>query len=350
MKSIILRNARPVAIMLFKYLHASTALSLESYTDFDHFNESERYARAESIPLSVKGFSVLRANLALPSCNLSLVRTFPRIINGYELSDRLLAVIPMDDVATTRLNGKTVGQSIILIKGKANCTITEPKARLVAILSIRTAGLGPEWLELGNGHWLLRVPAQQLAHMQRLIRGALEIAATNPEAVAAPELPRTLQATLLRALDEATRRGTFHDWIDGTALQRYKSIIDQVDRLIGLNPLDADNERLAEEIGISVRTLQTASRSVCHLATHRYSRLRRLWSVRRQLRGGATGLTVKASALAHGFWHISQFTSAYRASFGELPSVTLAQARFGKSGDTLQLSPPPASGCGAGTA
>jgi AraC family transcriptional regulator, ethanolamine operon transcriptional activator len=335
--------------MLFKHLHASTALSLEGYTDFDHFHESERYARAQSIPLSVKDFCVLRANLALPSCTLSLVRTFPRIINGYEVSNRLLAVIPMDDVATTRLNGKPVGQSIILIKRKANCTITEPNARLVAILSINAETLGPEWLEFGDGHWLLRLQAQQLANVQRLIRGALEVAATNPEAMAAPELPGTLQATLLRALDEAIRRGTFHDYIDGTALERYKSIIDQVDRLIGLNPLDADNERLAEEIGISVRTLQTASRSVCHLATHRYSRLRRLWSVRRQLRGGATGLTVKASALAHGFWHISQFTNAYRSSFGELPSVTLAQARFGR-GYSVPLIPPPASSPEARTA
>lgn len=328
--------------MLFKHLHASTALSLEGYTDFDHFHESERYARAESIPLSVKDFCVLRANLLLPSCTLSLVRTFPRIINGYELSNRLLAVIPMDDVATTRLNGKPVGQSIILIKRKANCTITEPR-RLVAILSINAEALGAEWREFGDGHWLLRLQAQQLASMQRLIRGALEIAATNPEAMAAPELPGTLQATLLRTLDEAIRRGTFHDYIDGTALERYKRIIDQVDRLIGLNPLDAANERLADEIGVSVRTLQTASQSVCDMAAHRYSRLRRLLAVRRQLRSGATGLTVKASALAHGFWHISQFTNAYRASFGELPSATLAQARYGRNTYTVPLIPPPAS-------
>ena len=336
--------------MLFKYLHASTALRLEGYSDFDHFHESERYARAESIPLSVKDFCVLRANLVLPCCTLSLVRTFPRIINGYELSDRLLAVIPMDDVATTRLNGKPVGQSIILIKRKANCTITEPKARLVAILSINAETLGPEWLEFGDGHWLLRLQAQQLANMQKLIRGALEIAATIPEAMTTPELPGTLQATLLRALDGAIRRGTFHDYIDGTALERYKRIIDQVDRLIGLNPLDVANERLADEIGVSVRTLQTASQSVCDMAAHRYSRLRRLLAVRRQLRGGATGLTVKASALAHGFWHISQFTNAYRACFGELPSVTLAQARYGGGSCPIPLISPPASHRAAGMA
>ena len=58
-----------------------------------------------------------------------------------------------------------------------------------------------------------------------------------------------------------------------------------------------------------------------------YSRLKRLWSVRRQLRNGAPGLTVKASALAHGFWHMSEFANIYRDTFGELASHTLASAR-----------------------
>lgn len=80
--------------MLFKGLQASAALKLESYSDFDHFHGSERYARAESIPLSVKDFRVLRANVALPCGSLSLVRTFPRIIRGYEFSSRLLIVVP----------------------------------------------------------------------------------------------------------------------------------------------------------------------------------------------------------------------------------------------------------------
>jgi transcriptional regulator GlxA family with amidase domain len=62
-----------------------------------------------------------------------------------------------------------------------------------------------------------------------------------------------------------------------------------------------------------VRTLQKAAFSVCGSGVYHYSRLRRLWSVRRQLRTGAPGLTVKASALAHGFWHQSEFSKAYRA-------------------------------------
>jgi AraC family ethanolamine operon transcriptional activator len=36
---------------------------------------------------------------------------------------------------------------------------------------------------------------------------------------------------------------------------------------------------------------------------------------------------VKAVALANGFWHMGEFSKLYKATFGEMPSGTLAQAR-----------------------
>jgi AraC family ethanolamine operon transcriptional activator len=315
-------------VTMFENLPASTALKLDRFEDVDHFHESERYANAESVPLRAGDFCVLRASLALPSCTLSLVRTFPRIINGYDFSGRLLIVIPMNGIASTRLNGKAVGQSLILVKGKANCTVVEPEGRLVAILSIRPEALDPRWSAF-NGHMLMRLPPAELARLQMLICGALQLAATEPESLADVGVSSALEDSLSLGFDEAMYAGVFHDGDNPVSLARYKGIVDRVDRLLSLNPIDAANEKLADEIGVSVRTLQTASQSVCGMAIHRYTRLKRLWSVRRQLRTGATGLTVKASALAHGFWHISQFTNAYRESFGELPSATLAQARFG---------------------
>ena len=88
-----------------------------------------------------------------------------------------------------------------------------------------------------------------------------------------------------------------------------------------------DSTNFAAHIGVSARTLQTASRSISGLGIHQYSRLRRLWAVRRQLRSGAPGLTVKASALANGFWHMGEFSSVYRNAFGESPSETLSHSR-----------------------
>jgi AraC family ethanolamine operon transcriptional activator len=60
------------------------------------------------------------------------------------------------------------------------------------------------------------------------------------------------------------------------------------------------------------------------MSLHRYLRLKRLWLVRQGLRAGDT--SVKACALAHGFWHLGEFSKSYRQHFGETPSETLAGA------------------------
>lgn len=311
--------------MLFNTLSASSSLDLLRYVDIDHFRESERYACAESIPLKGGHFAVLRASLVLPSCSLSLVRTFPRIINGYDLSGRLVIVVPMNEITSTRVNGKEIGQSLILLKGNASCTVYEPEGRLVAIVSIRPEALRDSWQSLDYGHALLRLPDVKLAGLQILIRGILETAAHEPEAARAQGLPEAMEATLFSRIDDAMSEGQ----INCRGVQaRYKEIVDHIDSAMNTNwATDLNCEALADEIGISVRTMHTAVHAVCGSSPYRYGQIKRLWAVRRQLRGGAPGLTVKASALAHGFWHMGDFSRLYRDTLGELPSHTLANAR-----------------------
>jgi AraC family ethanolamine operon transcriptional activator len=61
------------------------------------------------------------------------------------------------------------------------------------------------------------------------------------------------------------------------------------------------------------------------MSLHRYLRLRRLWLVRQRLLAGAN--SVKATALAMGFWHLGDFSRSYRFTFGETPSETLARTK-----------------------
>ncbi len=315
--------------MLFRSLQASPALSLERYADIDQFRESERYVRAESIPLAAERFSCLRACLAFPSCVLSLVRTFPRIIKGYEMPGRMVLVIPMDNVSSTRVNGAEVGDhSLILLKGSADRTIYEPEGRLVAILAFRTEMQDHTRPDFGDGHLLLRLQPSQLAPVQGMIRNMLELAAKAPEIIHAPDALQSMQAILFEALDVMMCSGVVHGLDRGKTLRRYKEILDRIEASIASNPtIDPTIDGLAAEIGVSVRTLQTASRSISGLGIHQYSRLRRLWSVRRQLRSGAAGLTVKSSAFANGFWHMGEFSRVYSTAFGENPSETLSRSR-----------------------
>jgi AraC family ethanolamine operon transcriptional activator len=85
------------------------------------------------------------------------------------------------------------------------------------------------------------------------------------------------------------------------------------------------SEELARKLGFSVRTLHDLVQRYRGMSLHRYLRLRRLWLVRKRLLGRPE--SVKAAALAFGFWHLSDFSRIYRDQFGETPSETLEGAR-----------------------
>ena len=85
------------------------------------------------------------------------------------------------------------------------------------------------------------------------------------------------------------------------------------------------SEELARKLGLSVRSLHDVVRRYRGMSLHRYLRLRRLWLVRQRLLAGAE--SVKAVALAFGFWHLSDFSRSYRDQFGETPSATLERGR-----------------------
>jgi transcriptional regulator GlxA family with amidase domain len=76
--------------------------------------------------------------------------------------------------------------------------------------------------------------------------------------------------------------------------------------------------------GVSERTLEYAFREVVRMSPLAYLTRLRLHRVRRSLRAAPRGsTTVAAEALNCGFWHFGEFSRAYKACFGELPSETL---------------------------
>lgn len=108
--------------------------------------------------------------------------------------------------------------------------------------------------------------------------------------------------------------------------RRYFDIVQKIERAIAdryAGPIYSD--ALADEIGVSVRTMHNAMQQFRGMSLHRYLRMKRLWAVRRQLLGGAN--KVSACALANGFWHLGEFAQVYTAQFGETPSQTLARGR-----------------------
>ena len=81
---------------------------------------------------------------------------------------------------------------------------------------------------------------------------------------------------------------------------------------------------LCRAAGVSERTLEYAFKEAMGLTPMAYLIRLRLHRVRQALLAAThASTTVSAVALDWGFWHFGEFSRAYRACFGELPSDTL---------------------------
>jgi len=81
---------------------------------------------------------------------------------------------------------------------------------------------------------------------------------------------------------------------------------------------------LCRAAGVSERALQYAFKEVMGLSPRDYLARLRLHRVRQGLLSASRRTsTVSAEALKWGFWHFGEFSRAYQACFGELPSQTL---------------------------
>ncbi|PIT06561.1 AraC family transcriptional regulator [Bradyrhizobium nitroreducens] len=310
--------------MSFQGLKPSPALELRAY-DIDHFGETERYAGASSMPLSAGAMAIMRARLSLPNLTLSLVKTFPRIIRGYQLTNAAAFVVPMDHVTSARINGQSMGRSIVILRGGSDCLVHEPEGRLIAVVYFTPPPHEP-WSQLGDGYHLVNPTSDVLASLRRLVSVTLETAAHDPDFLNVPMSLTAVEQSLLGTMEAALRSGTTAGPVS-PKMNGYRRIVADMERLIQQDlTIWLKTPELAEQVGVSVRTLQSATQAICGISPHRYSRVLRLWSVRKQLRSVAGRRSVKACAIAHGFWHLGEFAASYRAAFGELPSETLQRA------------------------
>lgn len=308
----------------FLGLKASRALELKSY-DIDHCDECEKYAGASSIPLSAGTPAIMQARLSLPSLTLSLVKTFPRIVRGYRLPNAAIVAVPMDDVTSARINGRPIDNSVLFLKGDFESLVHEPESRLLAIFYLSPFQREP-WADLSDGYHLLNPASDVLASLRRLVTISLETASNDPDFLSGTSSRLLVEQSLLSTLDAVIRTNVTAPTVPPT-IEGYWRMVSEMETLIRRDlRIWSKTTELAAQVGVSVRTLQSATQAICGMSPHRYSRVLRLWSVRQQLREGPGRRSVKSCAIAHGFWHLSEFAASYKAAFAELPSETLQRA------------------------
>jgi AraC family ethanolamine operon transcriptional activator len=164
-------------------------------------------------------------------------------------------------------------------------------------------------------------------HARQLLLDILRTASVEPRMFETTEVAAHLQEGLLLALDDVFRIDPLSERCAPIAGPRSAKLVQGIDDYVAAYPTapiyTAD---LAAEFGVSIRTLSGAVTKVRGMSLHQYIRLKRLWATRtRLLKGG--GATVANCARSQGFHHLGEFAAAYRATFRENPSDTLARGR-----------------------
>ncbi len=315
-------------VTLLNELVESDFLKIRLSPDFDHFRSIEGLGDTRSIPLHCRGFAASFASLRLKSCSVYLQRTFPRILQARYFTSGALVYFPMNDEASFILNGvEGRAPSLMLIKGRAACEIVEPQANLIGIVhfdDIDDRG----WPCEDDGARLVATQPARVEALQAITCDALKLASYSPDALLQPTAIENIEESLLQAIDLAMDAGLPRYDGKRLSLSHYLALVRKFDEYLTANAgktvYSAD---VARRLGVSVRTLHNAVVAVRGMSMHRYTRLRRLWSVRQQLVAGPPQQSVKAVALVNGFWHMGEFTSLYRDVFGETPQQTLLAAR-----------------------
>jgi AraC family transcriptional regulator, ethanolamine operon transcriptional activator len=315
-------------VSLLDQLVESNFLKISRSPDFDHFRSIEGLGEAKSIPLDAKDFSASFASLQLKSCTVYLQQTFPRILQARYATSGAIIGFAMDDSTLLTVNGvEGRSDALLVVKGTAMCEIVEQQANLIGFINFDCiADRG--WPGEADSAQLIATELARCEALRAVVRDVLMLASHSPDALSQPGAIESIEESILQTIDLAMAAASAAFEGKRLGLDNYLALVRKLDEFLAVNAgrtlYSAD---VARQLGVSVRTLHNAVVAIRGMSMHRYTRLRRLWSVRQQLVRGASLQSIKAVALMNGFWHMGEFTALYRDLFGETPQQTLSAAR-----------------------
>src|SRR5205085_12393277 len=175
------------------------------------------------------------------------------------------------------------------------------------------------WPQTGANFHMFEASRSTFAKLRDLVSRIFASASDIGGLADTGSVSAAMRESLLAAIDGAVAEFIPARWSSQANASRHFKIFRDIEDALSVHVGDVIySEELAAHIGVSVRTVHDAVRRYRGMSLHRYLRLRRLWLVRRRLIAGAD--SVKAAALAYGFWHLSDFAQHYREQFGETPS------------------------------
>jgi AraC family ethanolamine operon transcriptional activator len=296
------------------------------FTDIDEFRSSVRNLEVDFTPL-VRRISAEQTILNLAGCSINLTRSFPRIIDGRFAPNCTVIGFTMDDGIPIRFNGVEKDQLVVVIGTHgATFSLVELVERQYASIVFTPAVEDRGWPKASESFRMFETTPAAYFRLREVVRQALSRAAQLAIDIEAIEASSAIRESMLAAVDAVfaaiipTRLAS-----SAHAGAQFK-LFREIDAVLSSNMSDPIySEALARQVGVSVRSVHDAIQRFRGMSLHRYLRVRRLWLARKRLLAGAD--SVKACALAFGFWHLGDFSASYRAQFGESPSETLVRSR-----------------------
>lgn len=312
--------------MLFDALAPSSALQLIGFADVDAFRPIESMEDARSIPLDVRNFAAARAVVSLPGCRIVMMRSFARILDAAYRMLGGMVILPMTDDLQVNSKGMDL-DARFFIALRDECHFVERRTNHHAMIIFSPGMSDRGWFDQADDLRAYVANRPALLHIRQLLLDILRTASVQPALFETTEVAAHLQEGLLLALDDLFRIDSLSDRSASVQGERSIKLVQRIDDYVAAHPTapiyTAD---LAGEFGVSIRTLGGAVSKVRGMSLHQYIRLKKLWATRsRLLKGG--GANVATCARAQGFHHLGEFAAAYRATFHEAPSDTLARGR-----------------------
>ena len=305
----------------------SLAPKIFSFSDVDEFRNAIRGLNFKFTPF-VRKISSEQTILSLPGCDVNLTRAFARVVDAQLVEDCTAIGFTMDDLdVPVRFNGTQRTRPVVVIgSGGAAYTTIEEVQREIASVVFRPEVRDRGWPQAALSFKIFETSAAGLNRLRGVVREVLAAASEPIAASDAPLKAAGMRESLLAAVDGAFAGIVPARWTQRPNDERNFRIFQDIRTLLSddlSQPIYS--EEIARKLGLSVRTMHDVVRRYRGMSLHRYLRLRRLWLVRQRLLAGAE--SVKAVALAYGFWHLSDFSRSYRDQFGETPSQTLEFGR-----------------------
>jgi AraC-like DNA-binding protein len=187
------------------------------------------------------------------------------------------------------------------------------------------AVLGREFVETPQKR-IVRPDSAAMLRLLKLHGSVGRIAHGTPKVLDIPEVVRALENELTHVMVRCLAEGAAVE--SGTGCRRHDAIVARFEEFLEANP---DRPLYLAEIctalGVAERTLRGACEEHLGMGPIRYLALRRMHLVHRALlRSDHSKRTVTQIVTDHGFWELGRFSVAYRALFGEAPSLTLRRS------------------------